>query len=558
MGKAVGVELNESRVKVIAVEANSKRTRILAYHEEAIPVDPAKTWDVLAVESLKKAFTASKISRGKVVASIDSGDAILRDVSLPFKEEDKIRKTIHAELESLIHNYTIEDLVVDYFKTGETDKGTVLMAAAVPKALVEKRLALFTQGGLDPVSLDLDVSALFNTFAHVGAIDTDDPLLVLYGTPKYTKILLVEKKRPTSIRTIRFSMPTKESIAKEQEERKKASMWETHEVEHEIPIVVLEDDEHAKFSDLDFDTQSSLMEILAKEISRFLLANAATASPTKILLTGEYENEDAAHLLEAATAIPVKTFDLLEVVDHPFAKDGGNRSAKVAVPLGLALKGCDVDVLGMDFRKERFSYGKKFETLKTTAFVTVELIIVFLATIALHLHFKKRDLRAMEKQVLEYHNDVWELVSQEKRLADSTEAFPKVQEHANRILQDYGVQHPLERSGLEVWRQLYAAAQGFQMRYSAKPAGELGGADLYLFLDEIVVVQDQRGGKPYLEVQVAGKAATVRQADLFKAELASYRERTSGETPFKGIDYTGTLQEVDGKVPFRLRYPKGN
>jgi Tfp pilus assembly PilM family ATPase len=125
VGKAVGVEINESRIKVIAVESTAKRTRILGYHEESIPSDPAHPWDIQAVESLKKAFAVSKISKGKVVASIDSGEAILRDVTLPFKEEEKIRKTIHGELESLIHNHTIEELVVDYFKTGETEKGTV-------------------------------------------------------------------------------------------------------------------------------------------------------------------------------------------------------------------------------------------------------------------------------------------------------------------------------------------------------------------------------------------------------------------------------------------------
>jgi hypothetical protein len=45
-------------------------------------------------------------------------------------------------MESLIHNYTIEQLVVAHYKTGETDKGSLLLAAAVPKTVIDKRLKL--------------------------------------------------------------------------------------------------------------------------------------------------------------------------------------------------------------------------------------------------------------------------------------------------------------------------------------------------------------------------------------------------------------------------------
>lgn len=552
MAKAVGLEINESRVKLITVESTSKATKILSYHEESIAVDPARTWDEMAKESLARAFASSKASKGRVVASIDSGDAILRDVTMPFKEDDKIRKTIHAEVESLVHNFTIEDLVVDYFKTGETEKGTVLMASAVPKAVVERRLALLSSAGVDPVALDLDVSALFNSFLNGGAIDSDAPLLILYGTPKFTKILLVENKRPCSIRTIRFSLPTKEAIARDKEERKKAAMWETREAGHEVPIVVLDDTDHARFGDLDEESQHSLIGILSKEISRFLLANASAATPSQILLSGEYETQEAAQLLEAATKIQVRTFNFLEVLEHPFPNTEQEVSAKLAVPLGLALKGCEVDALGMDFRKDKFSYAKKYETIKTTALVTLELIIVFLATVALHFHFKARDLRHQERQVFEYQAEIYELVSDE-RISDASQAYLKMKDYTEKVRRDLGDVHPIRDSALEVWRLLAEAMQAFYSANANAPPEKLGEKDLYLLVEKISINYTSVGGKIRLDVVVHGRAGSTEQAELYKVALQGYRP--AGRPPlFATAFFTGELKvdPKDGKVPFLL------
>jgi len=205
MARSVGVELTPAHVRILALEHAGKVSKILQFHETPIPGGETP-WDERAVEALKEAFTVSKIPRGRIVAALDSGDSILREVSLPFKGDDQIRKTVRFEMESLIHNYTIEQLVVASYKTGETDKGSLLLAAAVPKVVVEKRLKLFQSAAVDPVSLDLDVAAVFNAMLHAGAIATDEPLLLVHGTPKFTKLVFIEQRKPRSIRTIRFSL----------------------------------------------------------------------------------------------------------------------------------------------------------------------------------------------------------------------------------------------------------------------------------------------------------------------------------------------------------------
>ena len=200
MARSVGIELTPAHARILSLEHAGKTTSILQFYEA--PILPGETpWEDRAVAAIKEACTVTKVSKGRVVAALDSGDAILREVSLPFKGDDQIRKTVRFEMESLIHNYTIEQLIVAHYKTGETDKASLLLAAAVPKTVIDKRLKLFQAAGVDPVALDLDVSAVINAMLHAGAIATDEPLLLVHGTPKFTKLVFIEERRPRSIRS---------------------------------------------------------------------------------------------------------------------------------------------------------------------------------------------------------------------------------------------------------------------------------------------------------------------------------------------------------------------
>src|SRR5436190_3307723 len=214
MARSVGLELTPAHVRILSLELAGKVPKILQFHQAPVPAGETP-WEERAAAALKQAFTEAKISKSRVVAALDSGDAILREVSLPFKGDDQIRKTVRFEMESLIHNYTIEQLVVAHYKTGETDKGSLLLAAAVPKTVIDKRLKLYQAAGVDPVALDLDVAAVINSMLHAGAIATDEPLLLVHGTPRFTKLVFIEGRKPRSIWTIRFSMPGEVPVAAE-------------------------------------------------------------------------------------------------------------------------------------------------------------------------------------------------------------------------------------------------------------------------------------------------------------------------------------------------------
>ena len=543
MARSVGIELTPAHARILSLETAGKTTSILQFYEA--PILPGETpWEERAVTAIKEACTVTRVPKNRVVAALDSGDAILREVSLPFKGDDQIRKTVRFEMESLIHNYTIEQLVVSHYRTGETDKGSLLLAAAVPKTVIDKRLKLFQSAGVDPVALDLDIAAVINAMLHAGAIATDEPLLLVHGTPKFTKLVFIEERKPRSIRTIRFSMAGSPEVAAAAAKPANAPT-ETGEV---IPIVMVTESDTGEapdFSQLSPDHQTELIGILSKEISRFLLANASSSSPAHILLSGDFEANGAGEMLESATRIPVKSVDLVQAVS-PGAKDIA-ASARIAVPLGLALKGAGIDALGMDFRQDEFQYTKKFEALKTTLLVTVELIIVLLAAVALHFYFKKKDLDTALKSVHNFHQDLYQNVTGES-LPDATQGYPKFKELYTKATGGGPTELPLKASAREALRDLYGAIQSFQMKNGAKTLSE---GTLFLDIESIDIQQSTTPGNESLIMMLRGKIRNIEFAGLLKNEIRAV-------DLYANADFVGSITDVEGGLKqFSIRATKG-
>ncbi|MBV8878510.1 MAG: hypothetical protein JO332_00970, partial [Planctomycetaceae bacterium] len=503
-------------------------------------------WEERAAAALKQAFADAKIPRTRIVGALDSGDAILREVSLPFKGDDQVRKTVRFEMESLIHNYTIEQLIVSHYKTGETDKGTLLLAAAVPKTVIEKRLKVYQDAGVDPYALDLDIAAVFNAMLQAGAIDSDEPLLLVHGTPKFTKLVFIEERRPRSIRTIRFSL--KESAAPAPATAaapaavEAAALAEGADSGEEPMVIVAESD--PVFVDLSPDDQSALIGILSKEISRFLLANAASSSPARILLSGDFGDAGAAELLESATRIPVKAVNLATAIDPGYADPGS--ASRMAVPLGLALKGLGADAMGMDFRQEEFQYTKKFEAVKTTLLVTVELLIVFLAAVALHFYFKKKDLDANLRTVYNYQKAVYDNATGET-LADASQAYPKMSDLYRQALGGASADLPIKISGREAWRDLFNALQRFQQKHGDKT---LSDGTLFLDIESLDIQHSTTPGNEMLTLMMRGKIRNLEFAGLLKSEIRAVEA-------FANADFVGSLPPAGDLVQFTLKATKG-
>jgi len=511
MGRGLGIEIDSDAVRTLAIEGG-KRPKIVAFAERPIDPDESRPWADRAREAVKAAVDEVGGARGRIAASIDSGDAMLREIHLPFTNDDQIRKTVRFELEQHIHNHAIEDLVVDYVTTATTDKGSQLLVAAVPKKLVEERLHLLDSAGADPALLDLDALALFNALVEAGAVADDAPVLALYGGARFTKFLLIENRRPRAIRTIRYSPATPTPL----QESPQAEVPEAGDMDSaELYIMV---------------DQSAPEDILAIEAGRFLMASAATAAPVRILISGSLDPERVAGPLTEATGVPVESFDILaKFAPAPPSVQGLGR--RVPVALGLALKAVDHDASGTDFRRDEYSYAKKFETVKSSALVFVDLVLMLLALVALHLHFKSVDLRNDADLVLDYQAQVVadavehnpSKVPPELR-DDPSKALEYMKKKVDELAKLVGSgDHPIERSSLNLLSRIWKTLEQFHREAGPR---KIGDQAFYFLVDTVNATQDPANGT--VLISMSGLASNVQVAESFRQKLQNAAPFSSG------------------------------
>ena len=433
MSRCVGVQISETFARVAVVDQRGQRIRVISFVEDVIPQDEDTPWHERAGGTLKELFSRGRAQKKNVVVGLDSGEVMIRTLTVPFKDEGQIRKTIKFELETQITQYAAEDLVVDFTMISEMESGAVLLAAAVPKDLMKERMAAFTVLGVDPAVVDLELFAVVRILRVVGSLQDEEPVLIVHGSPRYAKFVLYEAGQVRSLRTIRFSLPGQKP----------------------------EDGEAAKgvgIESLSAGSRETLIKMLSKEISRFLLGAAGT-SPGQVLLTGEFESPGIARLLQKAIKIPVRLVDIFKAIDHPFeTAEQLPMRRKLLESLGLALRGLPGGEEGLDFRQEEFSYTRKLKHVAGAALIFLELLLVLIAAFCLKQFFLVGDVRDAMIDLEGVKKDFYEITSLQT-LQEGVPAYTAMSIWTDEKIG--GVDYPMKRSALDELAKIFKVVELF-------------------------------------------------------------------------------------------------
>lgn len=178
----LGLDIGPGQIKAVKIEAG-RRVRITAL--ETIGIGRYGGLEA-ALGQIGQRGLACEVC----VTSIHPGRLSLRNISLPFSDEKKIRQTIAFEMETLIP-YPIEDAVVDFTVTaraGDPETATGVLAAAVPKALIRERIGLLENHLPEVSAIDVDALPLASRLIRNGLHDC--VLLVDIGAEKSAGFLL--------------------------------------------------------------------------------------------------------------------------------------------------------------------------------------------------------------------------------------------------------------------------------------------------------------------------------------------------------------------------------
>lgn len=460
MARATGIEITDNFVKVVEVESHGKTARILHAGIAPLPEPKDRLPDEKIGEIVANLMRTKKIAASSCITSVDTAEAIVREISLPFKSDENIRKTVKFEMESHIHHAPIEDMVVDFSKVIQSEEKTeseLLLVAAVPRVSVARSIRILSQAGVEPEVVDFDMLAAFNSFAILGYFDKTPTCILLLFDENRVKMLLVDEKQPRIVRVMRLS--TGDGRGKPVPDRAPAMAQNP---EQRPPLATRPGNEQPTREPPAFATLNDLaIQKLATEIERMTLSALPLNPPSVVLVAvSEAETErfgPALAKLSVHCGLPVVPVSIFNAFDRtPEVKDAPPDST-MAIPTGLALRGLGLSTVSMNFRREALAYRRSADVIKLSLAWTLALASVLLVLLVVYAWRRLKDAEAQFARVRAEQRTLFAELCPDRQLSDDAVPLDALRQIRKELEDLFGPdKHPLPVSALDFWKELFA------------------------------------------------------------------------------------------------------
>jgi Tfp pilus assembly PilM family ATPase len=368
---SVGLELTGSSIKIAVVEGGRSKATLKSFTTRKIDAKSGDTEDDI-ISVLNEVLKETGAPKSSVTTSVRAQDCMIREIVVPFVEDDKIRKTVKYQAENYFTSLHIDDLIIEYSKFSESESKSKLLVAGIKKSHVARRLEMLEEVGVDPTAIDLDIAALYNTYAHLGVFDDVPAALIVEIRADTLKLGVVEGGRLRLARAIRMRLGSMrlDSVRPKDQLSAASGVYDTAADESaRLPVVILDEGDDEAFSLEDSGiTETEREGILHRvfmEIDRTVAAVQMLHDVDLICLTG------SSCVLDGIEEVFADHFEIdarkIDVGGAMGAKKGvgkGSVSVEGATAVGLALKGLGIDHGGMDFRQEEFAFRGTFQQIK--------------------------------------------------------------------------------------------------------------------------------------------------------------------------------------------------
>jgi type IV pilus assembly protein PilM len=178
-----GLDIGFSSLKVMQLDHKGPDRQVTGYGvtrfdpaamTEGIITDPEKI--AAAIYELLDKNLVGEITTRRVAVSIPASRTFNRTMSLPVMKKNEIYEAVRLEAEQYIP-VPIDELYMDYGTISQSDKGTELLAVAVPKRIIDSYIVLMNLLGLEPVTMETTISAASRLF--VQAEQSDVPAVLI-------------------------------------------------------------------------------------------------------------------------------------------------------------------------------------------------------------------------------------------------------------------------------------------------------------------------------------------------------------------------------------------
>lgn len=397
MPRAVGLDVGRRLLKLAELSGSAKSFKVHRFVVEEMPEGEGEEGEAARAEVVRRLFREHRLGRADVCVSFDAGTSVFRDVTVPFRQDDQIAKVVRFEAENHLHGRAIEDVIVNWVKTGETKDGSQVLVMAAPKTELAQRLGLLRRAGIEPASVDLDATALYTACAATGVFTEHPNVVVLEVGARTTNLVVVDGGQLRAVRSFLVGTDTMAAALGGDlslpagEAGRRALSGGADADALLVPAADVEPSPHEtakSVAELERDVASQRREELFKKLQREVMRSITSAravnAPEKLLVAGGGSLlPGLAESLSERLGIPVEPLGLLTRLGHtPTTADPRLADAVSPVALGCALRLIGADPLGVELRREEFAPTNTFEVVRGVLATAVTLLVALLAGLA--------------------------------------------------------------------------------------------------------------------------------------------------------------------------------
>ena len=413
----------EGGVKTLKV----KKFRVLDLHRDAMEALEDDTAAREAGDTLDRVLAKERFTRDPAGMSLGASYCIFRNLDLPFKNEEQIRRVIKFEVEGSIQ-IDIDDLVIDFFKKTETLDKSCLMVIGARKEVLARQLSFLQSRDVDPYFVDLDFLCMYNALAGAGFLQEMDRFIVVNVTTGTTHILVIENGRliagravPLGVGDLRRALEYDLKMARINPQQGVEEILGITSLEP-LKVTALESEIDGEASpeakelferpvsdlskearDLAEQRRTTFLTKLRRELLRTFSAMEMKDRPEKVLVTGSgCRLPGLDKLLGELFHAEVEELDLLSRVAHDLPEDqvaAVNR--EILAPLGAAYKTAGLDMTHVDLRQEEVQYAKKFDQIKVPLACFTFLLLILVVLLNLQQYMLRRARHIDMEQITE-------------------------------------------------------------------------------------------------------------------------------------------------------------
>src|SRR5262245_61508869 len=126
MPRAVGLDIGSRTLKLVELSGSAKAFKVQKVEVRPVPEGTGDEADDALAAMIRGLFKEAHLPKDDVCVAFDAGSTIFREITVPFQTDDQIEKVVRFEAENHLHGRAIEDVVVNWVKTGETKEGSQL------------------------------------------------------------------------------------------------------------------------------------------------------------------------------------------------------------------------------------------------------------------------------------------------------------------------------------------------------------------------------------------------------------------------------------------------